>query len=483
MPYVDAESTGWRFWLVRPGQDLLLSPYDFGPAWPTVALAATCSTNPGHCPPVADCDCGVHAERSFADARERVRRHRRAVRTNLVWMRARGVPMPTLPSYVVGRVALTDPVAFVPKAGMVRIAQDELRASAAEIVELYVLPGSCDPQLVERLAQRYGVPVSVGEPAQSSAHDRVEKPLSGLHISFVCRFNRARSVMAAAMFSHQLRLRGLGDVVRVSSAGTSVLDGSCIDPQAARVLAEHGYPPPPMHRATQLGDDHLGADLVVALGQEHVAVLQRRGVADDRIRYVEVRNPCWGRDFENAFAAIAAAMPGLHRWVNQRVALEQFETTIGWRFWTWRLGDVLRSPFAPGVSWSSTSSEAPECPRHAPPVSGCCGWYADLDPSDSLARARAYAANTRSGALSQGYGSWDYLVAGKVHLVDVVPFRPPPIARHGKAETEWQARYGTLVELRLLDTDGHPEMGAHARELSALYDIPVHPAAEVEHAR
>lgn len=152
---------GWRFWLVRPGQDLLLSPYDNGPAWPSVAVAATCSTNPGHCPPAPGCDCGVYGERTIADARERVRRHQRTVRMNLALA---GVRPPPLPSYVVGRVALTDAVPFLPRAGMIRIGADELRAASAEILELRVQPGKSDQQVGERLAARYGVPVSIDEP-------------------------------------------------------------------------------------------------------------------------------------------------------------------------------------------------------------------------------------------------------------------------------------------------------------------------------
>lgn len=153
---------GWRFWLVRPGQDLLLSPYDYGPAWPTPVLAATCSTDPGHCPPTPGCDCGVYAERSAENAWERVRRHRRAVRINLALA---GMRPPPLPSYVVGRVSLVSAVPFVPREGMIRVGADELRAASAEIVELWVQPSASDPHVCERLATRYGTPVSVDEAA------------------------------------------------------------------------------------------------------------------------------------------------------------------------------------------------------------------------------------------------------------------------------------------------------------------------------
>jgi protein-tyrosine-phosphatase len=301
------------------------------------------------------------------------------------------------------------------------------------------------------------------------------RPMTAVHVSFVCRFNQARSVMAAVMFTRQLQLRGLGDVVRVSSAGTSVLDGGCVDPRAARVLAEHGYPSPAKHLATQLGDDHLGADLVVALGEEHVGLLQRRGVVDGRIRYVEVGNPCWGLDFENAFTAIAAAMAELHRWVNQRIPLAEFETTVGWRFWTWRPGEVLRSPFAPGC-WPSTSVESPACPKHTQLWGNCCGWFADLQQSDSLARARQFVFTTRRGVLRRQY-AWEYVILGKINLVEVIPFWQPPYARNPgtsrAAEFEWQGRHGTIVELRLLYANGTPEVIMHAQELADRYGVPV----------
>ena len=79
--------------------------------------------------------------------------------------------------------------------------------------------------------------------------------------------------MAAALFAEQLRARGLCDVVRVSSAGTAAAVGDGADEQACSVLRERGYPVPADHRAALVGDEHLGADLVVALGHEHAGVL------------------------------------------------------------------------------------------------------------------------------------------------------------------------------------------------------------------
>jgi protein-tyrosine-phosphatase len=116
--------------------------------------------------------------------------------------------------------------------------------------------------------------------------------LSTLSVSFVCSFNRARSLMAAAIFGEQLRRRGLDSVVRVSSCGVAVLPDSGADERALRVLAEHGYPVPAAHCARQVDGDDLGADLVVAMGSEHVGRLQQRGVDAAKIRCLDVANPC-----------------------------------------------------------------------------------------------------------------------------------------------------------------------------------------------
>ncbi len=54
-----------------------------------------------------------------------------------------------------------------------------------------------------------------------------------LHVTFVCTGNICRSPMAEKMFAQQLRHRGLGDAVRVTSAGTGNWHvGSCADERA-----------------------------------------------------------------------------------------------------------------------------------------------------------------------------------------------------------------------------------------------------------
>jgi protein-tyrosine phosphatase len=154
-----------------------------------------------------------------------------------------------------------------------------------------------------------------------------------LHVTFVCTGNICRSAMAEKMFADQLRRRGLGDAVRVTSAGTGNWHvGNCADERATRVLQSHGYASD--HCAAQVDDDHLAADLLVAMGRNHVRMLRQLGVEDARIRMLrsfdprsghhalDVDDPYYGDhdDFEETFAVIEAALPGLHEWVDERLA-------------------------------------------------------------------------------------------------------------------------------------------------------------------
>ncbi|WP_116374458.1 low molecular weight protein-tyrosine-phosphatase [Mycobacterium sp. MFM001] len=157
-----------------------------------------------------------------------------------------------------------------------------------------------------------------------------------LHITFVCTGNICRSPMAEKMFAHQITQRGLNDVVRVTSAGTAGWHiGKAADERTNRVLRAHGYPTD--HCAAQVDLDHLNADLVVALARNHVWPLRQLGVDAGRIRMLrsfdprsgayalDVDDPYYGDhdDFEAAFVAIEAALPGLHKWVDEQLNGQQ----------------------------------------------------------------------------------------------------------------------------------------------------------------
>jgi len=154
-----------------------------------------------------------------------------------------------------------------------------------------------------------------------------------LHVTFVCSGNICRSPMAEKMFAHQIEQRGLSDAVRVTSAGTGNWHaGDPVHDLTAQVLAENGYPT--LHRAAVLDDDHLGADLVIAMGRNHVRILNDLGVPQARIRMMrsfdprsaahplDVEDPYYGSsaDYQETFAVIDASLPGLHDWVDEQLA-------------------------------------------------------------------------------------------------------------------------------------------------------------------
>jgi protein-tyrosine phosphatase len=153
-----------------------------------------------------------------------------------------------------------------------------------------------------------------------------------LHVTFVCSGNICRSPMADKMFAHQIAERGLADAVRVTSAGTGSWHvGDPAHERAAHVLREHGYPT--SHRASHVGDDHMSADMVIAMGRNHVRILRDLGVPATRIRMMrsfdprsaahplDVEDPYYGstEDYEETFAVIEASLPGLHDWVDERL--------------------------------------------------------------------------------------------------------------------------------------------------------------------
>ena len=105
-------------------------------------------------------------------------------------------------------------------------------------------------------------------------------------------------------------------------------------PTAGRrhVLREHGYPS--AHCANQIDSEHLGADLIVALGRNHVRMLGEMGAPASKIRMLrsfdprsaahalDVEDPYYGThdDFEDVFTVIESALPGLHDWVDEQLA-------------------------------------------------------------------------------------------------------------------------------------------------------------------
>lgn len=152
-----------------------------------------------------------------------------------------------------------------------------------------------------------------------------------MHVSFICTGNICRSPMAAVVFREHLRRAGLEEKVEVSSAGTGPWHiGEGADPRTLQVLAEHGYPTE--HVAAQLGDEHLEADLLLAMDAGHLRVVRDALGEPERVRLLrafdpdaaegaEVPDPYFGGDrgFEDVLTMIEAAVPGLLEWIRERL--------------------------------------------------------------------------------------------------------------------------------------------------------------------
>jgi protein-tyrosine phosphatase len=130
------------------------------------------------------------------------------------------------------------------------------------------------------------------------------------------------------------RLEGVdwGSRVQVSSAGTSRWEvGNPIDERAAKTLLEHGYPPFSGHIAKTVAQEHVAADLILALDESHQRALLDRGAPVERLRLLrsfdpeasgtEIADPYYGglSGFERTLAQIEAALPGIMAWLESRL--------------------------------------------------------------------------------------------------------------------------------------------------------------------
>jgi protein-tyrosine phosphatase len=140
--------------------------------------------------------------------------------------------------------------------------------------------------------------------------------------------------MAALVFAEQLRREGLDGLVRVTSAGTGPWHvGEPADPRARETLSAHGYPASPgAHKAAQVDDGHLAADLLLAADSGHLRTLRREVADPARVRLLrefdpsaprgaEVPDPYYGDGdgFDEVIGMIERTVPGLFEWVRREL--------------------------------------------------------------------------------------------------------------------------------------------------------------------
>ncbi|MEU6677143.1 low molecular weight protein-tyrosine-phosphatase [Streptomyces sp. NPDC046925] len=148
-------------------------------------------------------------------------------------------------------------------------------------------------------------------------------------VSFVCTGNICRSPMAESVFRARVDGAGLGEIVRVESAGTDGWhEGDGADPRTVSVLTAADYESD--HVARQFQASWFSRlDLVIALDSGHLRALRRLAptAADaDKVRLLrsydpvavglgdlDVPDPYYGDDdgFEACLRMVEAASDGL----------------------------------------------------------------------------------------------------------------------------------------------------------------------------
>ncbi len=144
----------------------------------------------------------------------------------------------------------------------------------------------------------------------------------------VCTGNICRSPLAEYALREALDDAGLGELVEVTSVGTSGWEiGNPIDPRAGALLRRHGIDAQ-QHRARRMSAAELrDADLVLALDPDHLGPLRESlgaAAAQEKVRMVRdfapvpvqdtgIRDPWYGdeSDFEIAWEQIDEAVGGI----------------------------------------------------------------------------------------------------------------------------------------------------------------------------
>lgn len=151
-------------------------------------------------------------------------------------------------------------------------------------------------------------------------------PKPNLHVTFVCTGNICRSPMAEALFNDFLATRG-EERIRVTSCGIGDWHvGQHADMRALVELKKVGIDGNYL-RAEQVSEEHLGADLIVALAANHVRSLASLGADPAKIRLLRsfdpqaprgasIDDPYYGgrSGFTTTRTQIESSLPGLFEW-------------------------------------------------------------------------------------------------------------------------------------------------------------------------
>ena len=120
---------------------------------------------------------------------------------------------------------------------------------------------------------------------QDRAGNTAEKAIES--VLFVCLGNICRSPLAEGVFLKTLDEAGLGDVVRVDSAGTGAWHaGEAPDPRSVEVAARNGIDISGQRARQLTPEDFSNFDLIVAMDRSNEQTLRARSPAQARDRIV-----------------------------------------------------------------------------------------------------------------------------------------------------------------------------------------------------
>lgn len=154
-----------------------------------------------------------------------------------------------------------------------------------------------------------------------------------VNVLFVCMGNICRSPTADAIFRHQVKAAGLGQEIKVDSAGThSYHIGHSPDERAQGAALKRGYDMHDLRARSVEAEDFSRFDYILAMDNDNLSILEERcppqykhklallmqysekHSADD-----EVSDPYYGgkQGFENVLDKVEAASEGLLEHIRQ----------------------------------------------------------------------------------------------------------------------------------------------------------------------
>ena len=151
--------------------------------------------------------------------------------------------------------------------------------------------------------------------------------MTQISVLFLCTGNICRSPTAEGVLRHKLAATGLGDRVRVDSAGTTDYhDGDSPDPRAIKQAALRGYDLRDLRARQIRSEDFHDFDLILGMDRGHMSRLDRMAPKESPARLAlflelagtsdsgpEVPDPYYGGlpDYDHALDLIEPAVDRL----------------------------------------------------------------------------------------------------------------------------------------------------------------------------